>query len=642
MLRTNFQKVLIASVALGMLIFAGIAAALVNSNSQKADRVFEAVTILNDVEQQLLRSITSVIAFMHHHDESQAELASSVRIDLNVFRNTWRKFGEKYAVGYPGISDLFRHPVKIDDEATQFVELGYAILAPAGPAAQNTDYHRMLHIARYKLQEAVAVAQQVAQNDYTRARSRMLRELQISLGAIVVLLLAGIWVVDRMLIASALAKDAAELAARAKSDFLSTMSHEIRTPMSGVLGMAELLQRTELTEKQKLYVSTILGSGQALTTIINEVLDLAKINAGKMTVQTHPFDLEAIVEDVALLLSPRASNKGTELTVRIQPELPTSLIGDAGHIRQVILNLAGNAIKFTKNGTVLIDISGTSENGRARLTIAVEDTGIGIPPNRLRNIFNSFEQVEETDASRLSSGQKRRGTGLGLTISSKLVELMGGEIRVTSVEGEGSRFWFTLTLEIDPDAASDDGAPRDIDGARILVVDDNAINRTVTVEQLRSWSLDPDAVASAQIALKTLREAADSGTPFDLAVLDYKMPSMDGVELAAEIRRDPRIADVPILMLTSIMTSGDEEAFRMNRIDGHLTKPVRASLMLETITGILQRAGARSAREAPAGTGVDPAPVAEPHPRRAGLHPDTQQYPRRHDDRSSHQGSGRR
>jgi nitrogen-specific signal transduction histidine kinase/DNA-binding response OmpR family regulator len=454
-----------------------------------------------------------------------------------------------------------------------------------------------------------------------------------------------------MLVASAAATAAAKSAARLKADFLSTMSHEIRTPMSGVLGMAELLERTELTEKQKLYVSTILGSGEALTTIINDVLDLAKIDAGKMTVRTHPFDLATLIEDVALLLSPRAAEKNTELTVRVQPGLPSNFVGDAGHIRQVITNLAGNAVKFTDNGTVLLDISGDVESDKASLTISIEDTGVGIPADHLPHLFRRFEQVKERDPTSLVKTKKQKGTGLGLAISKKLVGLMGGKIGATSVDGKGSRFWFTVDLPVDQHAVADDGTPQDIAGARILVVDDNPINRAVTVEQLRSRALEAEAVADANAALVVLRETSGTNNAYDLAVLDYHMPGKDGLELAAEIRGDSRIASTPLLMLTSIMNAGDDDVFQTTKIDGHLSKPVRVSLMFETIVDVLRRSKFRSRTTAPdQGKAPDPtetptetsAGTAETHSRRTAQSTESHKYPRRHDPRSPLQGTGRR
>jgi CheY-like chemotaxis protein len=292
-----------------------------------------------------------------------------------------------------------------------------------------------------------------------------------------------------------------------------------------------------------------------------------------------------LVEDIATLLAPRASENGNELTVRIQPYLPVQLIGDAGHLRQIIINLAGNAIKFTSNGTVLIDISGAVSDEDVHLTIKVQDSGIGIPPERLPHIFDQFEQVEDPLTG------SRKGTGLGLAITSKLVALMGGTIQAISEEGSGSCFAVKIDLAIDVEATENDYTPENIVGARVLVADDNATNRMVVVEQLKSWDLDPVAVENADEAMAELRKAAYRKTPFHLAILDYHMPVRDGLALAAEIRADADIGDTPLMMLTSIMSMDDDEHFRRLRIDGHLAKPARSSLLRDTVLDILERTG---------------------------------------------------
>lgn len=651
MLKSSLPKVLIATIALSVIMFAAIAAVVVNKSAREADRDFEAVILLSQIDEYLLRTLTSSFALVQQEGENPELLVRSLATDLAVLKKLWRDFSDANATGHAGMSDLFAPPLNIDDEANAFFSLASSLELSSLPNADVDIYNKLLHQGRNKMQEGISLAAKTAQEHYAAARLKMQSQLQISLLAIVILLLVGLWLVDRMLVASAAATAAAESAARSKENFLATMSHEIRTPMSGVLGMAELLERTELTEKQKLYVSTILASGEALTAIINDVLDLAKINAGKMTVRTHPFDLVTLAEDVAMLLSPRAAGKNTELTVRVQPDLPSNFIGDAGHIRQTIVNLVGNAVKFTENGTVLLDISGDVQNGKASLTISVEDTGLGIPADQIPHLFKTFEQVEDTDPTRLANMKKQKGTGLGLAISKKLVKLMGGTIGVTSEVGKGSRFWFTVDLSIDPDAVSEDAMPQDIAGARILVVDDNPINRTVTVEQLQSRALEANAVADAAAALRTLRESAGTSNAYDLAVLDYHMPGMDGLELAAEIRNDGKIGKTPLLMLTSIMNAGDDDDFRNTKIDGHLSKPVRVSLMFETIVDVLRRSKFRSpptpaAHDESAGSEASqasPSPNAtETHARRLGPSSDTQQYPRRHDPRSFQKGTGRR
>jgi signal transduction histidine kinase/ActR/RegA family two-component response regulator len=463
----------------------------------------------------------------------------------------------------------------------RFIKLGYSIVADEMATTRSSSYREFLRLGRRDVQDIIAVAESIAEHNYTAINRQMALALYVALAAILVLLLASVFFSHQTVTAMYAARQAAEAADHAKSEFLATMSHEIRTPMSGVVGIAELLARSDLNEKQRTFVSAIVKSGEALTAIINDVLDLSKIDAGKMQVRPHPFDLVMMVEDVATLLAPRAAEKGIELAVRVQPDLPTAYIGDAGHIRQVIINLLGNAIKFTDIGHVLLDISGRSADGHAKLTFKVEDTGIGIPADKRRQIFEQFAQIDN------ATTRREQGTGLGLAISSKLVALMGGEIDVSSEEGRGSCFRFSLDLPIDPDAPSKHRAPRDLSGASVLVVDDNEINRMVIVEQLKSWDFEAYAVDSAEKGLQALRETVKAGAPFDLAVLDYHMPKMDGLDLAAAIRNDNLVHDVPILMLTSIMEPNDDARFRAARIDGHLTKPARATLLLDTIVSIL-------------------------------------------------------
>ena len=378
----------------------------------------------------------------------------------------------------------------------------------------------------------------------------------------------------------------AELADRAKSEFLANMSHEIRTPMNGVMGMAELLSKTELDTKQKMFASIIVKSGQALLTIINDILDFSKVDSGQLELDPQPFKLAEAVEDIATLVSTKVEEKELELAVRIQPGLPEMYVGDVGRVRQVITNLVGNGVKFTDRGYVLVDVSGqvlsASGNGlKAELLIKVEDTGIGIPADKIENVFEKFSQVDG------SSTRKHEGTGLGLTISRKLVELMGGEIGVISEPGQGSTFWFTLPLPVHGEGTSPKRAPKDVSGARILIVDDNEVNRAILLEQLGSWRFEAAAVASGREALSALRQASANNRPFELVILDQHMPGMNGTAVITAVREDSVIANTAIVMLTSVDQTGDARESRDRGVKGYLVKPARSSVLFDTIIDIL-------------------------------------------------------
>ncbi|MDF3154828.1 response regulator [Mesorhizobium sp. XAP10] len=376
----------------------------------------------------------------------------------------------------------------------------------------------------------------------------------------------------------------AEAADRAKSEFLANMSHEIRTPMNGVLGMAELLAKTDLTPRQKTFTDVIVKSGNALLTIINDILDFSKINAGQLTLDPAPFRLSEAVEDVATLVSARVAEKNLELIVRVDPRLPAHVVGDAGRFRQIITNLLGNAVKFTEKGHVLIDVGGEIVNDVVQLKIRVEDTGIGIPAEKLQNVFEKFAQVDG------SSTRRHEGTGLGLAIAARLVDLMAGKIGVESEIGRGSVFWFAVPLPAHQAAARDEIVPVDVTGARVLVIDDNPVNREILLEQLRSWSFDCAAAESGAVGLAFLDRAFQLGAAVDCIILDYQMPGMNGADVARAIASDSRLSSIPVVLLTSV----DQVDFGKMIIDfgiaAHLTKPARSAVLLGTVISVVQKA----------------------------------------------------